>query len=386
MHNLIKNLFIISLLINCYSYSNRFNEEQWFIDETSYLKERNIDKKLIEETWNYILSDKVDLSIDSENEQEYNIKFLGHWKNSYYTYVRVYNQYSLIQVWLNKKIRINDPGLSIKNTLRNNIEKGQNIRDLLWIFTDYNKSDQPCGKNCDIYFFRENDVIYEGKFIKDSLNEFKVNQQLTQEYKHKIKINNLNICIQNVHISQNSTRSALAEIGYAAAYGGSGKKGNYQQSWDESKEISKNEKIRNCYQQFYPELYIQNSNKYEMKNRKTNYHEQNFESSDNYQKFQYHQRGQTKESNQNFQYQNPNENACSSDFNCNYGQKCVKSSLSSQGECADVVDSYGNKLNNYTPSTDSIYPGKGSCSFDNECPTGFRCHKATGSLYGNCLK
>lgn len=76
---------------------------------------------------------------------------------------------------------------------------------------------------------------------------------------------------------------------------------------------------------------------------------------------------------------------CASDYQCQYGQKCVKDSLSFEGVCAQPVTSYGVPVYQ-PPSPNSLQPGTGECSFDTECTIGFRCVKSSGGLYGNCLR
>ena len=75
---------------------------------------------------------------------------------------------------------------------------------------------------------------------------------------------------------------------------------------------------------------------------------------------------------------------CSSDFECGIGNKCVKAPLQSQGACMKSVDEYG--LPKFdTPSAKSVGPNmniSGDCSFDTDCPVGFRCHPQ----YKACVK
>ncbi len=68
--------------------------------------------------------------------------------------------------------------------------------------------------------------------------------------------------------------------------------------------------------------------------------------------------------------------ACSSDFNCGMGNRCVKAPLQSTGVCMQSVDEYGMRQYNL-PSLDSINPNmnlEGQCSFSTDCPIGFECH------------
>jgi len=76
---------------------------------------------------------------------------------------------------------------------------------------------------------------------------------------------------------------------------------------------------------------------------------------------------------------------CSSDFQCKYGQRCVKDSGAFRGICATSVNRAGTPSFE-PPRSNSVGPGKGECSFDTQCPVGFRCVKTSGGLRGNCLK
>lgn len=67
--------------------------------------------------------------------------------------------------------------------------------------------------------------------------------------------------------------------------------------------------------------------------------------------------------------------ACSSDFSCGVGYRCVKPPLQSSGACMKTVDEYGVRQYN-TPSTDSVGPNmntRGQCDFNTDCPIGFHC-------------
>jgi hypothetical protein len=73
---------------------------------------------------------------------------------------------------------------------------------------------------------------------------------------------------------------------------------------------------------------------------------------------------------------------CYSDFDCGIGYKCVKSMYSVSGICMRSVDEFGTPKYNM-PSTDSIYPKtKAGCTFDTDCPIGFRCD----SYYNECVR
>ena len=76
--------------------------------------------------------------------------------------------------------------------------------------------------------------------------------------------------------------------------------------------------------------------------------------------------------------------SCSSDFSCGTGSKCVKPPFQSSGTCMKSVDEYGVQKFD-SPKTDSIGPNtnaSGQCSFNVDCPIGFRCD----SQYKACVK
>ena len=79
--------------------------------------------------------------------------------------------------------------------------------------------------------------------------------------------------------------------------------------------------------------------------------------------------------------------ACWSDYDCQYGEKCMKAQFQPTGYCAKVVNQYGLPAPYYLPKPDSILPGgRGQCSFDTDCPIMFYCAKEAGALTGACLK
>jgi len=73
---------------------------------------------------------------------------------------------------------------------------------------------------------------------------------------------------------------------------------------------------------------------------------------------------------------------CHSDFNCKYGQRCVKAPFKMRGVCMDAVDDFG--LKQFPPpDTDSMMPKvEGDCQFNTDCPIGFYCHP----YYKVCVK
>jgi hypothetical protein len=81
----------------------------------------------------------------------------------------------------------------------------------------------------------------------------------------------------------------------------------------------------------------------------------------------------------------PRASGCSNDYECGFGNVCVKQQFSVEGTCARAVDRNG--IPTYTPPrSDSVGPGgAGECAFDTECPVGFRCIKGS-ALRGHCMK
>lgn len=78
------------------------------------------------------------------------------------------------------------------------------------------------------------------------------------------------------------------------------------------------------------------------------------------------------------------EGGCTSDYSCGIGFKCVKAPLKSSGVCMKSVDEYGLKQYNL-PSSNSVGPNldlDGQCSFDTDCPIGFKCDRN----YKACIK
>ena len=78
---------------------------------------------------------------------------------------------------------------------------------------------------------------------------------------------------------------------------------------------------------------------------------------------------------------------CYSDFDCGYGNKCVKASgdINITGVCVRPSDQFGNPKPDY--SAPQPQPRKVSgCSFDTDCGIGFSCVKRNGQIYGICVK
>lgn len=80
--------------------------------------------------------------------------------------------------------------------------------------------------------------------------------------------------------------------------------------------------------------------------------------------------------------------ACYSDYQCGYGNVCVKpeGSYSLQGVCITPVDEFGNK--DYgVPMNQEFGPRDiEGCSWNTDCEIGFKCLKEAGQLEGICVK
>lgn len=80
--------------------------------------------------------------------------------------------------------------------------------------------------------------------------------------------------------------------------------------------------------------------------------------------------------------------ACYSDYECGYGNVCVKpeGSYSLSGTCITPVDEFGNK--NYgAPMGQEFGPHEiQGCSWNTDCEFGFKCLKEAGQLEGICVK
>ena len=83
--------------------------------------------------------------------------------------------------------------------------------------------------------------------------------------------------------------------------------------------------------------------------------------------------------------QSSSAKSCTSDFACGVGEACVKNQFESMGTCARTVDRNG--VQTFTPpNSASVGPGNpDQCSFNTDCPAGFRCSKGTG-IRGTCVK
>ncbi|MDO9181311.1 MAG: hypothetical protein Q7U04_02830 [Bacteriovorax sp.] len=83
--------------------------------------------------------------------------------------------------------------------------------------------------------------------------------------------------------------------------------------------------------------------------------------------------------------------SCNSDYDCGYGNKCVKpaGSYSYSGSCVTPTDEYGQL--DYNSSYNGWGSGYGakevtSCQFNTDCGIGFKCLKEAGQIYGLCTK
>ncbi len=78
---------------------------------------------------------------------------------------------------------------------------------------------------------------------------------------------------------------------------------------------------------------------------------------------------------------------CYSDFDCGFGNKCIKASgdINLTGICVTPTDQFGTqKYDNTAPSAQPR--NIQGCSFDTDCSIGFSCVKRSGQIYGICVK
>lgn len=82
--------------------------------------------------------------------------------------------------------------------------------------------------------------------------------------------------------------------------------------------------------------------------------------------------------------------ACINDYECGYGNRCVKASgsMGYQGVCIEPVNNMG--IKNYSSSngygsSSGVQEVEG-CSFDTDCPINFSCLKRSGDLKGICAR
>jgi len=79
--------------------------------------------------------------------------------------------------------------------------------------------------------------------------------------------------------------------------------------------------------------------------------------------------------------------SCYNDFECGYGNKCVKASgdINITGVCIRPSDQFGNPKLDYSapqPAPQKVH----GCSFDTDCGLGFSCLKRNGQINGICVK
>ena len=77
---------------------------------------------------------------------------------------------------------------------------------------------------------------------------------------------------------------------------------------------------------------------------------------------------------------------CSSDFNCTYGQKCVKDAFKIEGTCMDVVNNF--KVKQFVaPEIDSIKMKTSGCTTNYDCESNEQCYKnSSASFRGTCIR
>jgi hypothetical protein len=72
------------------------------------------------------------------------------------------------------------------------------------------------------------------------------------------------------------------------------------------------------------------------------------------------------------------ETNCSTDYDCEFGQRCVKPPGRYDGKCMQVVNKFGNPT--YKAPSGGFGPGKRECRWRTDCPIGFQCED------GHCIK
>lgn len=78
--------------------------------------------------------------------------------------------------------------------------------------------------------------------------------------------------------------------------------------------------------------------------------------------------------------------ACYSDFDCGYGNSCIKpaGSYGAEGVCARQNDAYGNRT--YNNNQQNTVHEVQSCSFNTDCEFGYKCYKQFGQVNGVCAR
>jgi hypothetical protein len=72
---------------------------------------------------------------------------------------------------------------------------------------------------------------------------------------------------------------------------------------------------------------------------------------------------------------------CSSDYDCGFGNRCVKPNFSSQGTCMRSVNEYGGPSTD-APRPESVmpkFPNQQDCTTFADCPMGFHCDWSSGA-------
>ena len=76
---------------------------------------------------------------------------------------------------------------------------------------------------------------------------------------------------------------------------------------------------------------------------------------------------------------------CTSDYECAYGEQCLKSTYAITGSCATALNEFGGPTFS-PPRRSSAGPGGlAECAFLSDCPVGFRCDTRGGSS-GHCVR
>lgn len=80
--------------------------------------------------------------------------------------------------------------------------------------------------------------------------------------------------------------------------------------------------------------------------------------------------------------------ACYSDYQCGFGNVCVKpeDSYSATGVCITPVDEFGNKDFGARMEQELGPREFEGCSWNTDCGIGFKCLKEAGQLEGICVK
>ncbi len=79
--------------------------------------------------------------------------------------------------------------------------------------------------------------------------------------------------------------------------------------------------------------------------------------------------------------------ACRSDYDCGYGNRCVKprDGIGLTGICVTPTDQFGNRTFSVPPPSSQPHKVE-QCSFDTQCGIGYSCVKQGNQIYGICVK